>query len=143
MSRIAPTVSLLGVLLLAAIAAPALAENEGQEDLDKATQLKVAAESLDDLNEVVDQAESALEKGLDADNKKFAQQLLISSLLQRGQLFCSGGVQCAGGGSAARVAVDAIPPIRPDRFAAGRQPGRQARRSATAHRETAIVAAWR
>jgi tetratricopeptide (TPR) repeat protein len=87
MSRIAPTVSLLGVLLLAAIAAPTLAENEGQEDLDKATQLKVAAESLDDLNEVVDRAESALEKGLDADNKKFAQQLLISSLLQRGQLF--------------------------------------------------------
>jgi tetratricopeptide (TPR) repeat protein len=72
---------------MAAIAAPAHAENEGQEDLDKATQLKVAAETLDDLNEVVDRADSALEKGLDADNKKFAQQLLISSLLQRGQLF--------------------------------------------------------
>ena len=50
-------------LLLAAIAAPAVAENEGQDDLDKATQLKVTAETLDDLNEVVDQAESAIGKG--------------------------------------------------------------------------------
>ena len=76
--------SLAICFILAVIAAPAVAENEGQADLDKATQLKVAAESLDDLNEVVDHADSALEKGLDADNKKFAEQLLISSLMQRG-----------------------------------------------------------
>ncbi|MEX0642293.1 MAG: tetratricopeptide repeat protein [Pirellulales bacterium] len=87
MFRIVRPVSFLACVLLATIAAPVVAENEGQDDLDKATQLKVTAETLDDLNEVVDRADSALEKGLDADNKKFAQQLLISSLLQRGQLF--------------------------------------------------------
>src|SRR3954468_10241008 len=78
---------LMGCLLGLAFVAPAVAENQGQEDLDKATQLKVTAESLDDLGEVIDHAATALEKGLDKENKKFAQQLLVSSLLQRGQLF--------------------------------------------------------
>jgi tetratricopeptide (TPR) repeat protein len=89
MFRIVFPLSLMGCFLLSALAAPIMAENEGQADLDKATQLKVTAESLDDLNEVVDHADSALEKGLDADNKKFAEQLLISSLLQRGQMFAA------------------------------------------------------
>ncbi len=89
MFRIVPTVSLTACFLLAAMAALAAAENEGQADLDKATQQKVTAESLDDLNEVVDHADSALEKGLDEENKKFAEQLLVSSLLQRGQLFAA------------------------------------------------------
>jgi tetratricopeptide (TPR) repeat protein len=69
------------------LAAPAWAENEGQDHLDKATKLKVTAETLDDLNEVVDHAESALEKGLEPDNKKFAEQLLMATLMQRGSLF--------------------------------------------------------
>jgi tetratricopeptide (TPR) repeat protein len=89
MFRIVPTSTLLVCFLLAAIASPVVAENEGQPDLDKATQLKVTAETLDDLNEVVDRADSALEKGLDPDNKKFAEQLLVSSLVQRGQLFAA------------------------------------------------------
>lgn len=89
MFRTIRPVSILACVLLAAIAGPVFAENEGQDDLDKATQLKVAAETLDDLNEVVDRADSALEKGLDADNKKFAEQLLISSLIQRGQLYAA------------------------------------------------------
>jgi tetratricopeptide (TPR) repeat protein len=87
MSRFVLPGSLIACLLLALLAAPARAENDGQADLDKATQLKVTAESLDELNEVVDHAESAIEKGLDADNKKFAEQLLVSTLVQRGQLF--------------------------------------------------------
>ncbi len=62
-------------------AAPA--ENAGLEDLDKATQLKVTAENLPDLNDVVDKLDSAIEKGLDNDNQAFADQLLISTLLQR------------------------------------------------------------
>jgi tetratricopeptide (TPR) repeat protein len=57
--------------------------NPGQADLDKATQLKVTAEGLGDLNEVVDKLDSAIEKGLDKDNKAFAEQLLISTLMQR------------------------------------------------------------
>src|SRR6478609_6199650 len=76
-------------LLLAALAAPAVAENEGQDDLDKATQLKVAAENLEDLGEVIDHVDTAIEKGLDKENAKFAQQLLEASLLQRGQLFAA------------------------------------------------------
>jgi tetratricopeptide (TPR) repeat protein len=72
---------------VALLAAPALAENEGQQDLDKATQLKVTAESLDDLNEVIDHVDSAIEKGLDPDNRKFADQMLVATLMQRGQMF--------------------------------------------------------
>ncbi|HVT26600.1 MAG TPA: tetratricopeptide repeat protein [Lacipirellulaceae bacterium] len=75
--------------LLPALGAPAIAKNEGQADLDKATQLKVTAETLDDLGKVIDHADTALEKGLDKENAKFARQLLIGSLLQRGQLFAA------------------------------------------------------
>jgi tetratricopeptide (TPR) repeat protein len=57
--------------------------NAGLADLDKAAQLKVAAENLPDLNAVVDKLDSAIEKGLDKDNQEFANQILISALLQR------------------------------------------------------------
>jgi tetratricopeptide (TPR) repeat protein len=80
---------LSSVLMLAFVAAPAFAENDGQEDLDKATQLKVTAETLDDLAEVIDRLETALEKGLDKSNEEFAEQLLVASLVQRGSLFTS------------------------------------------------------
>jgi tetratricopeptide (TPR) repeat protein len=63
--------------------------NPGQGDLDKATQLKVTAEGLPDLNEVVDKLDSAIEKGLDKDNKAFAEQLLTSTLLQRATMLSS------------------------------------------------------
>ena len=75
--------------LLSLFAAAALAHNEGQDDLDKATQLKVTAETLDDLNDVVDRLDTALEKGLDKENTEFAQHLLVSSLVQRGTMFAT------------------------------------------------------
>jgi tetratricopeptide (TPR) repeat protein len=78
-------------VLLLALAGPSLAENEGLDDLDKATQLKVTAQNLQDLNGVVDHLDTALEKGLDKDNAEFAQQLLLSTLLQRGSMY-SGAV---------------------------------------------------
>jgi tetratricopeptide (TPR) repeat protein len=88
MFRVTPNSSLLSVcVLLLSLISPARAENEGQDDLDKATQLKVSAQTVDDLSEVIDHADAALEKGLDPDNKKFAEQLLASSLMQRGQMF--------------------------------------------------------
>jgi tetratricopeptide (TPR) repeat protein len=87
MARLVSRLFLLVCFVLVVTASSVVAENEGQDDLDKATQLKVTAETLDDLNEVVDHADTALEKGLDDENKKFAEQLLIASLLQRGQLF--------------------------------------------------------
>src|SRR5690349_23326917 len=75
--------------LLTICVAPAAADNEGQEDLDKATQLKVSAETLDDLGEVIDKVDTAIEKGLDKENKEYAHQLLTAALLQRGQLFAA------------------------------------------------------
>ena len=66
------------------VAEPAApSENAGLADLDKASQLKVTARSLPDLNDVIDDVDTAIEKGLDKDNLAFANQLLISSLLQR------------------------------------------------------------
>jgi len=61
----------------------ARAENEGQDDLDKATDKKLAAESVDDLAQVIDLCESALKKGLDASNTEVANNLLTGTLMQR------------------------------------------------------------
>ena len=79
----------LAVVTILAAPLSARAENEGQEDLDRATQLKVTVEGLDDLNEVIDRIDSALEKGLDEENTKFAEGLLVASLMQRASLFSS------------------------------------------------------
>lgn len=62
---------------------PAPDVNAGLADLDQAAQLKVAAENLPDLNAVVDKLDSAIEKGLDEENRAFANEILISALLQR------------------------------------------------------------
>ena len=58
-------------------------ENEGQDDLDKATDKKLAAENIDDLAQVIDLCESALKKGLDASNTEVANNLLTGTLMQR------------------------------------------------------------
>ena len=62
----------------------ARAGNEGQDDLDKATEAKLSVSTLIDLTNVIRLCESALEKGLDEDNTKFANKLLASTLTQRG-----------------------------------------------------------
>jgi tetratricopeptide (TPR) repeat protein len=77
----------LALGLLARLAAPAWAENEGQADLDQATEAKLTAENLEDLGEVVALTERALEKGLDAANTTFAKELLAASLLQRATIY--------------------------------------------------------
>ncbi len=69
---------------LGLLGGPAVAANEGQDDLDKATQAKVNAKTLSDLSEVIRLSESALAKGLDEENTKFAKNLLASTLSQRG-----------------------------------------------------------
>jgi len=75
-------------LLIAGIlgGSPALAQNKGQEDLDKATEAKLTASKMSDLAEVIRLCESALAKGLDEENTKFAKQLLASTLIQRGAI---------------------------------------------------------
>jgi tetratricopeptide (TPR) repeat protein len=80
-------VRVLALSVLVACAAQLRAENEGRDDLDKATQLKVTAEKLDDLAEVIERLDDALEKGLDDSNKEIAKQMLVSTLMQRGTMF--------------------------------------------------------
>jgi tetratricopeptide (TPR) repeat protein len=59
----------------------------GQPDLDKAVDAQVVANSADDLAEVIKHCENAIQKGLNDDNKKFADQLLASTLTLRGELY--------------------------------------------------------
>src|SRR5262249_25959558 len=78
--------SMLAIGIVLIFARLGRAENEGQDDLDQATEKKLAAENLDDLGNVVDLCESALKKGLDDTNKQFANNLLTGTLLERANL---------------------------------------------------------
>lgn len=71
------------VLLLAAVSVQAA--NEGQDDLDKATETKLNATTISDLGEVIRLTEGALKKGLDEGNTEFANKLLASTLQLRAQ----------------------------------------------------------
>ena len=71
--------TICALLLLPAVA---LAENEGQADLDEATDLQLSAETLGDLEKVIEKAESALKKGLDDGQAQFAKQMLAATLFQ-------------------------------------------------------------
>lgn len=79
LSRLLATAcAVFGVLVVCGVAIA----QDGQEDLDKATEMKLTASSVADLEKVVELGESALKKGLDADNQEFAKQLVSSSLLE-------------------------------------------------------------
>ena len=73
------------LLLAASAARPA---DDGQTLLDKATDIKLSAENVNDLNEVVKLTRDAIKTGLDEGNTKFANGLLASTLTQRGELIC-------------------------------------------------------
>jgi len=72
-------------LLLTLCVVPVFAEGEGQEDLDKATEIKLTATAVRDLGEVIRLTEIAIKKGLDAANAEFANKLLASTYIQRAQ----------------------------------------------------------
>lgn len=59
------------------------ADNPGQAALDRAMELKLNAQNLKDLNEVVDLLDEAIGEGLDPSNNDFAEQLLVATLKQR------------------------------------------------------------
>lgn len=80
-NRLTPLLAMAGVLLWASAA---LAENEGQAELDQAIEAKLSAENLDDLQNVISLARQALDKGLDEENTLFAKRLLASAYVQRG-----------------------------------------------------------
>jgi hypothetical protein len=65
------------------------AEGPGQEDLDRATEVKLDAKTVDDLAEVIRLVESALTKGLDQEQAQFARNLLAAAVIQRGSHFAA------------------------------------------------------
>jgi tetratricopeptide (TPR) repeat protein len=73
--------------LLACGAGQAVAQDKGWEDLDQATQLKLQAKSMADLERVVELCELALQKGLDEQNELLAKSLLTSTLYQHASRF--------------------------------------------------------
>lgn len=64
-------------------------DNPGQATLDRAMDLKLSAQNLKDLNEVVDLLDEAIEEGLDADNTDFSEQVLAATLMQRAEALAS------------------------------------------------------
>ena len=72
------------LLAAAVVGGPAPAGNEGQAELDQATQAKLTASTVTDLGEVIRLAESAMEKGLDDQSAEFARQLLAATRIERG-----------------------------------------------------------
>ncbi len=79
-----------GLLCIAAVLAcgAVRAADDGQAILDKATDIKLSAESMADLNEVIKLCQDAVKAGLDEGNTKFANGLLASTLTQRAELVC-------------------------------------------------------
>ncbi|HEX3998080.1 MAG TPA: tetratricopeptide repeat protein [Pirellulales bacterium] len=63
------------------------AGNDGQADLDKATEKKLSAISIEDLSDVIALCETAMKKGLDTSNTQFADDLYTSTLMQRATIF--------------------------------------------------------
>ena len=76
------------ILMLFLVPCIVQAEGEGQADLDKAMELKLSADSLKDLGEVINLCRTALSAGLDDANKEFAEKMLMGTLVQRGQIMC-------------------------------------------------------
>jgi len=58
-------------------------DSAGLADLDDALRLKVTSNGLRDLNKVIDSLELAIDKGLDVEDRDFAEQMLSDSLMER------------------------------------------------------------
>ena len=96
MSRFVPVRALSVVLSVLVLINVAQADNEGQPQLDDATELKVVAKSLKDLDKVVQLCEEAIRKGLDDENKSFAKNLITSTLFQQASVHTAGIFQSRG-----------------------------------------------
>ncbi|MCL2117464.1 MAG: tetratricopeptide repeat protein [Planctomycetaceae bacterium] len=59
-------------------------ENPGLEALNQAIEIKMSAETMRDLNNVIRLCEKAIEDGLSTENLDFCHQLLSATLIQRG-----------------------------------------------------------
>jgi tetratricopeptide (TPR) repeat protein len=78
----------LSLLVAIVLCGAARGSEQGQALLSKATDVKLAAESLADLNQVVTLCQDAIKAGLDETDKGFANGLLASTLTQRAELVC-------------------------------------------------------
>ena len=76
---------LFGLIVLTA-ASSAQAEGAGQADLDEAMRLRVNANDMADLHKVIMHLEQALDKGIDAENRDFAEQMLSGALMERASI---------------------------------------------------------
>ncbi len=84
--RFLRTVACLGLVVVigsGSFAGKVLAENEGVPDLNDAMREKVNATALRDINRVVELLQQAIDKGLDAEDAKFAEAMLSDSLMER------------------------------------------------------------
>ena len=81
----------MAVVLSSALTLPLMADDfPGQADLDKAVDLKLEAENMDDLAKVAELCESALEKGLHQEDQVFAKQLLTAVRYERAETMAKG-----------------------------------------------------
>src|SRR5689334_3390808 len=69
-------------ILLFGVASPLVAQQKGLPHLDQATDLQLSADTIGELEKVVELCEKALKEGLDAENQKFAKELASSSLYE-------------------------------------------------------------
>ena len=60
-------------------------KNAGQADLDRALEARIDAKTIGDLDEILKLCRSALDRGLDEENTKFAKKLQASTHYQRGE----------------------------------------------------------
>jgi len=78
----------IAALVVILAAGTARAADEGQPLLQEAMEVKLSAESLADLNQVIKLCQDAIDKGLAEEDVKFANELLASTLSQRAELVC-------------------------------------------------------
>jgi tetratricopeptide (TPR) repeat protein len=83
-----PLWRILTCVVALTVCVAARASDDGQALLDKATDTKLAAENIADLNEVIRLCEEAIKAGLDEGELKFANGLLASTLTQRAEMVC-------------------------------------------------------
>ena len=103
--------TLLVLCLVALVTAAARAENEGQADLDKATELQIAAETLGELEQVIKLAESALAKGLDKGQTEFAKKMLGATLYQHAERAAKWKAEAKAGLAAAAASPPCVNPF--------------------------------
>ncbi len=81
------TCGLLCVAAVVMVSRVRAGDNDGQADLDKATEKKLSAETLEDLSSVLELCEKAMKSGLSTNNAQFANDLYTSTLFQRGMIY--------------------------------------------------------